>query len=151
MQTGFLRRLSILYAALLMGQLLFLGVAYFLGQNVEMTENVLKMKDTLQMIAPAMAIGGLLGGGVLYRSFLGKIDKNADITTKLNSYQTASILRYALLEGPSIFASVCFLLTGDLIFLGLSGIIILAFVFHRPTKDKIALELNLSSKETELL
>ncbi len=151
MEIGFLKRLSLVYAALLLGQIIFLLTAYFLGQDVIMDENTRQLSDTLQMVAPALAIGGILGGGVIYKTLLSKIDKNSDLESKMNSYQTASIIRYALLEGPSIFTSVCFLLTGNIIFIGLGAILILAFVFHRPTRDKIALEMNLSSKETEML
>lgn len=151
MQTGFLKRISIIYAALLGGQLLFLAVAYFLGQNVEKSDELKSLSDTLQMVAPAIAIGGILASSVLYRSLISKIDKNSDLGSKTASYLSASIVRYALLEGPSLFASVCFLLTGEIIFIGLSGIVILAFVFHRPTRDKISIELGLSSKESEQL
>lgn len=63
------------------------------------------------------------------------------------AYQSATIVRLALLEGPSLFGIVGFLLTGNLIFLGISGALIACFIYQRPTRQKIEDDLNLSYEE----
>jgi len=71
----------------------------------------------------------------------------SSLNEKLGGYQTALIIRFALLEGPSLFGIVSYLLSGNLLFLAISGLIILYFITIRPTRDKVETDLNLDYQE----
>jgi len=57
------------------------------------------------------------------------------------------IVRLALLEGSSLFGIVVYQLTSNLLYLAISGIIILFFIIIRPTRDKIETDLNLDYRD----
>jgi hypothetical protein len=89
--------------------------------------------------------------GMLFKQLLGKIKNDASFEKKLEAYRSAMIIRYALLEGPSIFSTVAYLLSGNIIFLAFSGVMILAFLMNMPSRNKAAQDLNLSSIEADKL
>lgn len=62
-------------------------------------------------------------------------------------YQTALIIRFSLLNGASLFGIVCYMQTGNLLFIIISGLLALYFLSLRPTKDKIENDLNLSYED----
>jgi len=70
---------------------------------------------------------------------------------KLTDYRAALVYRYAFLEAPTFFAIVVFMLTGELMFLGMTLLIILIFLFLKPTPDKAGNDLQLGLKEKQVL
>ena len=61
------------------------------------------------------------------------------------------MVRYALLEGPSIFAIVVYLVTGDTVFILLAAFIVLYFLTIRPNKEKAVSDLDLDTNEEQIL
>ena len=59
----------------------------------------------------------------------------AGLSEKMEDYRSACIVKYALLEGPSLLAILSFLITGDIPFLGMTGFIIAIFLTMKPTKE----------------
>jgi hypothetical protein len=53
----------------------------------------------------------------------------------------------ALLEGPSLFGIVSFLLTNNIAFIGISGALVAYSIYLYPTRQKIEDELNLGYEE----
>ena len=70
---------------------------------------------------------------------------------KLDAYRAALILRYALLEGPSMFAIVVYLVTGGIIFILLAALIVFYFVTIRPNKENVIKDLDLNPNEEQIL
>jgi len=149
--SNFLKTTSIIYFALLAGQLAFMAVAYSIGSDLKMTDDIRSLNDMLLMVVPFVALGGISASFMMFKMQLSKIEKEIPLSNRLNGYRSALIVRYALLEGPSLFAIASFLLVGNLIFLGISGIIILIFIYLRPTKDSIIKDLELTTVEAEML
>lgn len=138
--------LTILYGSLIAGQVLFAAVAYFMKPEAATAETE-AMHETFQMIIPLVAIGCLAGSMLLFRSRVAAIQKETDLKKKMADYRAASIMRYALLEAPSLFSLVVYLLTGRPFYLGLAAIFILAFLLYRPTPQRAAVDLTLSPGE----
>jgi hypothetical protein len=88
---------------------------------------------------------------VLFKQLLGKIDNNLSFEKKIEAYRSALIIKYVLLEVPSIFSTTVFLMSGNLMFLAFSAVTILAFLVNIPNRNKIAQELNLSNAEADML
>lgn len=142
--------LIIIHAMLLFGQVVFLVVLYYLvvaGQGGMSQE----LNDILQFVAPAFVIGGLIASALWVNKKLKSIKAKPELMDRLSEYRTVQIIRYALLEGPSLFALICFFLTGNFLFLAFAGIIILYFTINRPSRSKTSSDLELGIKERDLI
>lgn len=139
----YLASLSLIHLALLIGQVLFAAVAFFINENRR-----LDLSDTdnkFFFIIPLLAIGSYFAGNFLFRQNINTIaNNNNSLKEKLNSYQVALIIKLALLEGPALFGVVAFLLSGNLYFLLISGLLIGYFFIQKPSKEKIIDELKLN-------
>ena len=98
-----------------------------------------------------MAAAGIIAGRIVGRIMINKIKEDALLKEKLAVYRSASIVKWALLEGPSLFAIVCFIITSDFYFLGVSAMIMVWFVINRPTRDRTILDLGLEMHEKLML
>jgi hypothetical protein len=56
-----------------------------------------------------------------------------------------------LLEGPSFFAIVVYLLTGDYLFLGMSGLIMIVFFTLKPSAERAVNDMELHSEEANAI
>jgi hypothetical protein len=94
-----------------------------------------------------VALSSFIASNFIFKQLLNNIAQKNTLREKLMAYQSALIVRYALLEGASLFGIVCYLLTGNLLFLLISGGLVLYFVTIRPTKSSIQNDLNLSYED----
>lgn len=138
------KNITIIHFALLAGMVLFAAVAFAVGKPFTTQINT---TDPLLIAVPVLAVSCLFISNLLYKKFLaGAVEAN-DVPGKLVGYQTAFIIRNALIEGPALFAIVAFLLSGSVVFIAIAIALILYFFSLRPTKDKIAEELQLSYEQ----
>lgn len=129
--------LIILHAALLFSQLLFAAVAYFLVASGQVEPVMAGFQTFFYVLAAALALGGIVACFTFGNARLNALREIPDAAARINGYRSVSIIRWALLEGPSFLATTIFLLTGNLWFLILAGAVILLFILIRPTRRKI--------------
>jgi len=139
------KTLPIIHLALLIGQVLF-GVAVY-TITAQKSFSFDGSADPFIYVSLALTLGGFTTGNILFTKQLQKITPESTLSQKIASYQTAFIIRAALLEAPSLFSIVAYMQSGNLFFLAVCCLIILYFIFIRPTKDKIASDLNLDYNE----
>ncbi|MBX2846670.1 MAG: hypothetical protein KTR13_10705 [Saprospiraceae bacterium] len=145
--TSNLRSLSVIHAALCMGVIIFLSVIYF-GLKPEKLEPT----NTIFLILGGMLVlTGISASLIFYRSLLSKLNEADSIGAKFTTYRSASIIRYALLEGPTLVNSVFFLLTGNPIhlYIALAGVAIL--FLSRPTLQQFVNDARLTGDERRSL
>lgn len=142
----FVKLISIIHLALLGGQLLFAIVAY--AQAAKVFFGIMNTGDPLVYIVAIVAVFGFAASNVMFNVLLKAALAKPSLGEKIVNYQTALIARFALLEGPSLFAIVGFLLSGNLFFLIIAGLLMLYFLMLRPTKDKIDADLDLNFSES---
>ncbi len=140
----FFRSLDILFFAMLVGQVLFAGVVYFLLIDGNADDS---LNSIFMMAVPFLGISGFLGGRFLYQQQLGSLTTTDDLTTKMDRYRTANILRFALMEMPALLAIVAYLLTENIVFLGMAVLVMVFFYTLRPSRDKAIGDLNLNGSE----
>jgi hypothetical protein len=149
-KAGTLKTLQVIYKALLMGQVLFMGIVIFMQTKGALNASRVD-EDTsriLQVMAVAIGFGCLWGGIHFYRKRIAVIkDSDVSIAEKLKQYQAASIIKWGLTEGPSLFCIVGYFLTGNWSFLALAGIIIFVFAGYNPQKALVMRELGLGEDE----
>jgi len=146
------KMLNILHKALLMGQILLAAVFAWLIYSKTITPAEPELDKILQVAALIMAGGGIYAGMVIFKKKLLQIrEMQGNVKDKLDQYRAACLVQWALLEGPSIFSSICFFVTGNYAFLALTAVIIFLFVMMGPSKLKMQLQLQLSESDLDEL
>jgi hypothetical protein len=140
--------LQIVYFALIAGQLIFAFLSFYLIRSGLFDGEQAELRNIFIYIVPVFVVGGLFISHLLFKSFLNNAKGKISLYEKLTYYRSALIIRYALLEGPSFFAIVVYLLTGDYLFLGMSGLIVLIFFTLKPSVERAINDLELNSEET---
>ncbi|MCH3885886.1 MFS transporter [Tenacibaculum aquimarinum] len=127
-----LRTIKIIHFALIAG----LVLAYFIiGDILNITIPTLEGENLFYIFIPAIAV---LASNFVFKNLLSKIDSKQSKEQKLMQYQTASIVRWAILEGG---AFLILFLKPELAIFGL--LLILYLFLVKPTKEKIENELNI--------
>ena len=146
----FLRSLSIIHVALLFGQLVFLSIALFLKLSSD-TIITNSFSFPFSIVVPLLVIGCLIASKVVYTIKTKQVQSKDGITDKMQIYYVATIIKLALLEGPSLFTIVVFLLTGEVYFSIFTLILVLAFIVSKPSREKAIVDLKLNFEETALI
>ncbi|MDE3743245.1 MFS transporter [Maribacter polysaccharolyticus] len=128
-----LQTLKIVHFALCIG----VTLAYFVvGDFTISTLLEFPELDTEAMVFICIAIAAVLMGNFLFKAQLEKIDRKKSLEEKIPYYQSAALVRWALMEGAAFL--ILFLKPGLVVF----GIFIIAYmVFLHPTEARIKNEL----------
>lgn len=151
--TGFFAALKMIHRLLLMG-LSFFGA---LSLVLVSTKSFPAVMDTatdrmMQVIAVFLSVGMvLLGFNIFKKKILAARDLTGTAEEKVTDYRKACLVWWAMLEGPGLFAFVCFLLTGNYAFFALGCAHIVAIFLFTPRKENIAVLLRLNSEELSRL
>ena len=139
-----LRTLQIIVFAFCIGPVILTIVAFFIN-HPEIHFNMVNIEEPLLLIAPIIALISSIGSRIIFNSIINSIKNNFEllIADKFLKYQTALIVRVALLEGAALFNIVVFLITGNTFTLYFALLCILGIWFRRPTKEKVSEDLNL--------
>ncbi len=144
-----IKRMQIVYKALLTGQIVFLVIAIFIQQQRAIPPASNELGRVLQVAAVLAALMGVAGG--IYW-FNGKVkalkEGNASTAEKLAQYQQSSIVKWAMAEAPILFCIISYLLTGNFSFLAFALLLMFVFAGFFPARPKVLQELGLS--ETDL-
>lgn len=149
----YMRSLSILHLAMLAGQVIFVLVALFLQttQAIKTTALTPEIDSVLRYIIPALAAGSIIAGSFLFRQKTAALKMLPASAEKYNGYRSACILRYAIMEAPSMVAVVVFILSGNYYYLAVSGVVIIAFIIIRPSLTALTRHLQPSIEEQAAL
>lgn len=147
---SYFSQLTILFFALVAGQLLFVGVAFFLNQQGSI-EPLPELEDIMKIIVPLAAVAAVGGSTFLGRGLLAQIPKDSGLKKKLNQYRSAFIVKMAMHEGVSLLAIVTYMLTGQVLFLAVSGVIIALQMMMTPKPERTIEELGLTGEEKATL
>lgn len=142
--------LKIIHFALTAGVVFFLLIAIalqFTGFEPELKE----METILLGITAFAAIAGIFTGNLLFRKRLEQLVELKSLKEKLTGYQSALIVKYAVVEGPVFFCVVAYLLTANILFPVIAVFLVFVLVLFAPRKDKLISDLNLSLTETNEL
>ncbi len=129
-----LAQVNILFFALLVGQVIFAAVAYYVlsrGAGSEQAD-----QPFLQVLVPLLLMVAVFFSWRMVQ----KVPEGpfADEEAKLGNYRQQVILRSALMEGANLMAVVAAIMTGQMYYLTYFLVGIAAFVFFRPTATEFA-------------
>jgi len=129
-----LKVFKIIHLALIAGLIL---AYYFLGDLGNLTELTFPTVNSENYIYLFIPIAAFIVSNLLFKHFVSKIDNNLSVQQKLVSYQTASIIRWAILEGA---AFLILLIYPEFLLFGILLIVYLALLI--PTEARIKRDLN---------
>jgi hypothetical protein len=115
------------------------------------TINDESITQALFIVVPIFMIGAFVASNILFKKRIEIAKGKNNLIGKMAEYRGAIILKLAPLEGGSFFSIIAFFITGNIIFLSLSALIILMFILNQPTKEKAIADLELNyDEENEL-
>ena len=145
---SYLSQLTLIHGAMLVTQIGFALVAYFLYATGQIDPSGADdLAKIFQIIVPVFMVASFIGGSILIRSQLKVLKSKNQLNDKLAGYRGLFLIKLALFEVPSLLSIICFLLTGKYLFLGLVALVLCLFVLQRPTSYGIVNELELNSNE----
>ncbi|WP_272023368.1 MFS transporter [Olleya namhaensis] len=128
-----LKVFKIIHLALVVG----LIVAYFiLGNLSDLSQLKLPTMDSENMVYLIIPIAAFVVSNLLFKMLISKIDNNLSLKEKVIPYQSASIVRYAIIEGS---AFIILIMAPDFIIFGVLLIVYLALLM--PTEYRIKRDL----------
>lgn len=145
----YLFQLQLIYGAQAMAVLVFGVVAAFIGPSAQ-PEAVYSPTIMIYVLGGAVVVA-LSASHFVFNLMVGKIDRNLALKPKLQKYQSAVLIRSAILEFPGLFASVICILSGSLLPLIPVALILIVFYFLRPSVAGIVQDLGLPVGEKLIL
>ncbi len=145
---AYLNSLSILHASLIMGQVLMVGVFYFFGNAGSAPLSAIEAGAQKEFyLTGAAVILSVLASAQIFGAKVQNLRQVRDLKEKLAGYRAALILRYILLEVPSLLAIFFYFITNNIFLLIFSGLILMLFAIYRPTKERLINDLELNTAE----
>jgi thiosulfate reductase cytochrome b subunit len=146
----YLKALKVIHIGLTAGVVLFLLIAVVL-QLTGFEPELKELEMVLLGITGFAAVSGIFAGNLIFRKKLEQLADLKNLNEKLTGYQSALIVKYALVEGPAFFTIVAYLLTANILFPVITVFLVFVLFLSAPRKEKLISELNLSLTETNVL
>lgn len=140
------QRLQFICRFLIAGQVMFLGAVVYMIIHQEIPPN--HESQILEIMTPIVAIGCILIAFILPTRIL-KRHSTGNLTIRFKQYQTATILRYALLELATFMGIITYLLSAQWYTLIVPVILIGIQIYLFPTVKTMKEELNATQQELE--
>lgn len=133
---------QLIVLSLVMGVLIFIAVIELIVKPAPPSTTQAPPADLMLMAAGAALLLGLAVSMFIPKRLLLNAARNARTQDEVRdaitpAYVTASVLRGALLEGPSLFGAVVVFLTGDRLGYVIAAIGLLALLISLPTRDRL--------------
>ncbi|WP_293296459.1 hypothetical protein [Allomuricauda sp.] len=142
---GFIKIMSLLHLGICATPIVLGTLFYFNTENAIF--DISSTDDFFLALVPLGAIGSIFFGDLVFKKMTRNLPDSIDLRTKLARFQTASIIKYALLEGAAILGIVVFIHTQNLIYLIIGALVVFYLALLHPTKQKIENSLSLTGED----
>lgn len=133
-----------MHLALVIGLSIFTVLAY--TQNMDFNTET-DTKNVLLYIVPIAALIGYFGSQFLFKKLLMRITDTDSLEEKLKKYQSASHLKYALIEAPAFLALFAYYNSGNALPLVIAVCLLVYLFVQKPSKQKILMEIPLTMEQ----
>jgi hypothetical protein len=135
-QADFIKQLTIIWIALMAGLAMTAILIFFVVMPVTTSEPI--DATVFYFIAIALSAAGMVGSNFMYQV---QVRNAAQLVNPIperlmNQYQTAILIKLALLEGPGIFSVVAALITQQTLFAALTIGILVLMVIAKPSEQQ---------------
>jgi len=133
-QPDFIKQLNIIWLALIAGLVMFMGVVYVV--LIPQTTSTPMDATVYYIIAVVLATLGMISSTFMYKI---QVRSAAQLVNPVPErlmahYQTALLIKLALLEGPGLFTVVAGLLTQQPLFAALTAGILALMIIAKPSE-----------------
>ena len=149
-----MKQINTIYLALLGGQMLFAAVVIILVQGNNLDNRITVEGLPMQIIVPAMLLGGV---GIAYvlnnqrMQHAQNMASKANLGQKLNHYRVSVLLRSAIIEAVNLFSIIAALILNNLSYLIYFGVGLLAYLYFKPSNQKFINAYRLDGAEASQL
>lgn len=140
----FLKTLSFIHMSLTIGLLVITAIILFQGKGFNANTNG---DDLFLYIAPIISIIGYFGGQLLFNRSIATLNREQPLNEKLKVYTSASLIKYACIEGPAVICLVAYYSTGNALPLTIAFCLMAFLIVQRPSKHRIIEQLPLTPEE----
>jgi len=147
----YFKLITIIHSALVLGVILFGAVICLFIVDFQHTDTESELANLFVYLVPGLIMVGIVASNVIFRIKLNTLIDCEDLKTKMEVYRRASIIRYAFIQGPALFALMVIFLTSDINYLVYAGLMIVLLIIKRPTMKLAVSELRLDQQEIALL
>ncbi|WP_394748683.1 hypothetical protein [Spongiimicrobium salis] len=143
--TAYLKMLKLLHLAIIVAPCLFGVFVVYSHESLQMDFN--HPEDVFVYIVPLIALGGYFGSSFIFGKIIGGLRQKKNLQQKLSGYQGASLVKYALLEGPALLSFFAYMNVSHPLYLLIGVSLVVYLFFQRPSKDGIIKDLELGHAE----
>lgn len=128
-----IKSLLLIHSILMGGQVILLILFYILaGKRAINTDP--EFFKVLQLAVAILAIGSVTMAFVLFKKKVLQLQAiESGLSERLVLYRAASILKFAMIEGPTLFSIIAYFIIPNTSFIVFAVILILMFAMQRPT------------------
>lgn len=143
-----LKVVQIIYGALIMGVIL---LSAFLFYTLETPFFKFDKNDLYTIVVPVIGGSGVVISSIIYKKLLLKITAKDNLHHKLAKFQSATIVKGALIEGPALFSSFMVTQTNNLLFYVYTAVLVVIMYLLFPTKQRFEKDVTLRLDEKSQL
>lgn len=140
--------LRMLFFAMLFGQISFGAIIAFVMGKTTAVQLPIDSKIAMAIVVLFSAVAILVAYKV-YAAKLLKARACSDTKQKLEGYKTASIVRWAIMEGVCLLNVILFFVLGDFNFLFCALAVLALFLTTMPTSSKLINELGIDMQDLD--
>jgi len=148
---NFVKKMRIVFFAMIAGQVLFAAISLYLHFNADPLMGPNRILDLFIYVAPVLIVASYFLGNILFNVMKEKGKSSKNSLHRQNTFRAAYLVRFAFIEGASLFTILLFLLTNNFIFLGMTGVCFLLCIRLIPNNKKVIDELELTPEEFKSL
>ncbi|MGF1670566.1 MAG: hypothetical protein ACFCU6_08970 [Balneolaceae bacterium] len=147
----YFKAINMIYYFMLGGQILLgaMGI-YMVKSGFLEVENDL-LYDVMLIVVSLYFVIGMTGSYLYFKKRLAKTAEMKNFLEKTAHYRGSLVVQYAMVEGIALFAIVGFMFTGSTMLLAILVVTIVYFIMLKPSREKMASELNLTPAEVSLI
>lgn len=143
----YFKTLKFIHVALILGVIMFASFVSFLLSGQDLITDFDPDANIYYVIIGMFGLIALFGGDILFKNMVRKAKIQPALSAKMMQYQSANIIKYALLEGVALFGVVATLLTLSVWFLVISVILLIVLASYHPGIEKAIKDLELNVEE----
>jgi len=140
---SFFKMLQRLHLFLVIGVVLFLAISIYLVESGGLGEDE-EMIEIFQYFVPIFAMICIIASRFMFNKRRATLASAKTLQEKTEGYQAALIVKWALIEGASLFAIITFMLTGNYGLGTIAFIMLMYLILQRPNLESALEDMNLS-------
>jgi hypothetical protein len=150
----YLRNIKMVHSSLLIGMIIFSVIVVVLMMTASLfEEDAASLHNIMRFVVPVVSVGAFIGSGILFKQKIDSVKQASGMSFgyRMDQYRSASIIRWAILEGAVMLALIAQLLTKNYYYSIFIFLLLVFFFLYAPSAEKIKSQLGLNSEEQAML